>query len=145
VENNQTPEGTSELALGPLPARRTATRPPLSTSRAALLETLQGQPEPTTLVALIAATGLHANTLREHLDALVKHGLVRRHHAEPSGRGRPAWLYEATPVGEESGLSEYAGLATAPFGAYYFQRVAPLTIVANMAAAPAMWPAANEP
>ena len=29
-----------------------------------------------------------------------------------------------------------AGLATAPFGAYYFQRVAPLTIVANMAVAP---------
>ena len=113
MENNQTPEDTSELALGPLPARRTATRPPLSTSRAALLQTLQGQPEPTTLVALIAATGLHANTLREHLDALVKHGLVRRHHAEPSGRGRPAWLYEATPVGEESGLSEYAGLAAA--------------------------------
>lgn len=29
-----------------------------------------------------------------------------------------------------------AGLATAPFGAYYFQRVAPLTIVANMAVGP---------
>jgi competence protein ComEC len=31
-----------------------------------------------------------------------------------------------------------AGLATAPFGAFYFQRVAPLTILANMAAAPAV-------
>ena len=31
-----------------------------------------------------------------------------------------------------------AGLATAPFGAFYFQRIAPLTIVANMAAAPAV-------
>jgi competence protein ComEC len=31
-----------------------------------------------------------------------------------------------------------AGLATAPFGAFYFQRVAPLTIVANMAVAPAI-------
>ncbi|MCR4281941.1 MAG: ComEC/Rec2 family competence protein, partial [Bauldia sp.] len=31
-----------------------------------------------------------------------------------------------------------AGLATAPFGAFYFQRVAPLTIVANMAVAPAV-------
>ncbi len=31
-----------------------------------------------------------------------------------------------------------AGLATAPFGAYYFQRVAPLTLVANIAAAPAV-------
>jgi len=74
---------------------------------------LQGQPEPTTLVALIAATGLHANTLREHLEALVKHGLVRRRRAEPSGRGRPAWLYEVSPDGEESSPSEYAGLAAA--------------------------------
>jgi competence protein ComEC len=31
-----------------------------------------------------------------------------------------------------------AGLATTPFGAYYFQRVAPLTIIANMAVAPAV-------
>lgn len=31
-----------------------------------------------------------------------------------------------------------AGLVTAPFGAFYFQRVAPLTIVANMAVAPAV-------
>ena len=31
-----------------------------------------------------------------------------------------------------------AGLATAPFGAFYFQRVAPLTIVANMAVSPAV-------
>jgi competence protein ComEC len=31
-----------------------------------------------------------------------------------------------------------AGLATAPFGAYYFQRIAPLTVVANIAAEPAV-------
>ena len=31
-----------------------------------------------------------------------------------------------------------AGLATAPFAAYYFQRLAPLTLVANMAAEPAI-------
>jgi competence protein ComEC len=31
-----------------------------------------------------------------------------------------------------------AGLATAPFGIFYFQRIAPLTIVANMAVAPAI-------
>jgi len=74
---------------------------------------LQGQPEPTTLAALISTTGLHANTLREHLEALVKHGLVRRHRAEPSGRGRPAWLYEATQGDEGSQHQEYAGLAAA--------------------------------
>ena len=37
---------------------------------------------------------------------------MRRHPAEPSGRGRPAWLYEA--VGDDVGSSsEYAGLASA--------------------------------
>jgi len=77
---------------------------------ASLLETLRGQPEPTSLVALMAATGLHANTLREHLAALV---LVRRHRADPSGRGRPAWLYESSGSDEGDGHSEYAGLAAA--------------------------------
>jgi predicted ArsR family transcriptional regulator len=40
----------------------------MSRSRAALLETLQAQPEPTTLSGLVDATGLHPNTLREHLE-----------------------------------------------------------------------------
>ena len=62
------------------------------------------------MAALVAATGLHANTLRDHLDALVRRGLVRRHSDTPHGRGRPAWLYEATEA-DESERSEYAGLA----------------------------------
>ncbi|QNN55023.1 helix-turn-helix domain-containing protein [Nocardioides mesophilus] len=85
----------------------------MSRSRAALLDVLQDQPEATTMAALTAATGLHANTLREHLDALERHGLVRRHRAEPNGRGRPAWLYEATGAEDSPGRSEYAGLASA--------------------------------
>jgi len=80
----------------------------MSRSRAALLETLAGQPEPTTLIALVVATGLHVNTLREHLAALEVYGLVRRQRAAPNGRGRPAWLYRAT---EQPDRSEYAGLA----------------------------------
>ena len=111
MEKNPGSNGPIQPGFGPRPARRSAPRPPLSTSRASLLETLRGQPEPTTLAALVDATGLHANTLREHLEALVKHGLVRRHRAEPSGRGRPAWLYEATEDDEGVGRSEYAGLA----------------------------------
>jgi predicted ArsR family transcriptional regulator len=78
-----------------------------------VLELLRGQPEPCTQSALVKATGLHANTVREHLDGLVRAGWVRRHPAKPRGRGRPAWLYEATGAAEESGGSEYAGLAAA--------------------------------
>lgn len=84
---------------------------PLSTARTAIVDLLRDQPEPLTLSSLVAATGLHENTLREHLAALVRRGLVRRHRAEPVGRGRPAWLYELTD--EEPARSEYAGLASA--------------------------------
>ena len=67
---------------------------PLSPSRAAILERLRDQPEPVTQAALVAATGLHPNTVRDHLDGLVRRGLVRRRTAEPAVRGRAAWLYE---------------------------------------------------
>lgn len=106
VENNP---GTRR---GPRPARTPSGRP-LSPTRAALLETLQAQPEPTSLPALVATTGLHANTVREHLDGLRRSGLVRRTRAEAAGRGRPAWLYEATPQSQDDPRPEYAGLAAA--------------------------------
>lgn len=106
VENNRA------ARRGPRPARTPSGRR-LSPSRTALLETLQAQPEPTSLPALVAATGLHANTVREHLDGLVRSGLASRHSAPPSGRGRPGWLYEATPHSEDDPRPEYAGLAAA--------------------------------
>lgn len=84
---------------------------PLSDSAAAILEVLRAQAEPLTLAALTRTIGLHANTVREHLDVLVRRGLAQRHRAEPGGRGRPAWLYSATD--SEVGTSEYAGLAAA--------------------------------
>ncbi|WP_234411028.1 helix-turn-helix transcriptional regulator [Nocardioides terrigena] len=103
MENNQ----RSRAGLGPRPA---TPRRPLSLSRSAILEHLRAQPEPVTQAALVTITGLHGNTVREHLDALVRSGLARRVRAEPNGRGRPAWLYDA--ISEES-TSEYAGLAAA--------------------------------
>lgn len=110
MENNGARPG-AELPRGPRPSTDRG-GPRLSTSRAALLDTLRAQHQPTTLAALAASSGLHANTVREHLDALVGQGLATRSQEEPSGRGRPAWLYAAT--GEQKGAgSEYAGLATA--------------------------------
>jgi predicted ArsR family transcriptional regulator len=75
-----------------------------------VFHTLAARGEPATLAALAAATDLHVNTLREHLDALEQHGYLQRRRAEPSGRGRPAWLYDAV---EPPDRSEYAGLAVA--------------------------------
>lgn len=104
MKNNDT-----VVPLGPRAADPGATHPPVSGTRAVVLEALEGQPGPVTLVQLSRATSLHANTLRDHLAALESSGRVRRHRAAPSGRGRPATLYEAVPV---SGTSEYAALAS---------------------------------
>lgn len=104
VKNNW----TFEAGLGP---RGAASTRPMSASRRAILEMLSDQPEPVTQAAIVQLIDLHPNTVRDHLEALVRAGLVRRFHAEPSGRGRPAWLYEA--LGGETAGSEYAGLAAA--------------------------------
>lgn len=75
-----------------------------------MLDLLRDQPDPLSLAAMVDATGLHENTLREHLEGLLDAEFVRRRRAAPQGRGRPAWLYEAV---EDSGASEYASLASA--------------------------------
>jgi predicted ArsR family transcriptional regulator len=97
----------------------------MSPSRAALLETLRAQTEPATLTALARAAGLHENTVRDHLDALVDTGLATRSSAPPSGRGRPAWLYQATQADPEA-ASEYAGLAGALASAIHHRSTDPV-------------------
>lgn len=99
-------------SLGPLPVPPASGRA-LSSSRATLLETLRSQRDAVSLSALVAATGLHRNTVREHMDALVDEGLVERQRAASEGRGRPAWLYRATFGPQATVGNEYAGLATA--------------------------------
>lgn len=42
------------------------------------------------------AVGLHANTVRGHLDALLASGRITRIADQRSTRGRPHWLYSAT-------------------------------------------------
>jgi predicted transcriptional regulator len=107
-----TGSGESRSQEPPLGPRRGTTRPtdePMSRSKATLLDTVTARAG-STLADLAATTGLHVNTVREHLEALEQRGLVQRERAAPRGRGRPAWRYR--PV-EPSEQSEYAGLATA--------------------------------
>ena len=104
------PERNASPATGPRRAAPRPTEEPLSRSRASLLATLAASPDPMTLAALAAESGLHVNTVREHLEALEQRGLVQRESAAPRGRGRPASLYRAVEPGDRS---EYAGLATA--------------------------------
>ena len=127
VENIQLPAPPRAApGYGPLPGAGRS-RAPLSRSRAALLETLRAQTEPTTLAALVATSGLHANTVREHLDALVREGLAHRHPEAPAGRGRPAWLYEATGSDAASD-TEYAGLAAALAAAIHRTSTSPTDV-----------------
>ncbi|HLN75400.1 MAG TPA: helix-turn-helix domain-containing protein [Nocardioidaceae bacterium] len=105
------PANFSRPGFGPRPTTAVRDGRPLSASRAGVLDTLRETSEPSTLADLTELTGLHANTLREHLDALVARGLVHRFRGEPSGRGRPAWRYKATEPDVDAAGSEYAGLA----------------------------------
>jgi predicted ArsR family transcriptional regulator len=109
VEN--IPGNPTRPGYGPLPATPVREGRALSPSRAAVLAAVRTATEPASLAALTEATGLHANTLREHLEALVARGLARRVRSTPRGRGRPAWLYEATEPDLDGAGSEYAGLA----------------------------------
>ena len=112
MRNTAGPESRGAARLGPRPAPpRTANTAALPRARAALLRTLEDLPRPATLAEVAAATGLHPNTVREHVEALTRDGFVRRSRTEPSGRGRPAWRYEPAAAAPDPQTAEYVGLA----------------------------------
>jgi predicted ArsR family transcriptional regulator len=65
-----------------------------SYSRVRLLQLLQERPS-RTIVELCDATGLHANTVREHLQRLMDGGYVVPETERRTTRGRPRVLYSA--------------------------------------------------
>lgn len=79
--------------------------PGLSHSRLAVLRFLETAGEPRRIEDIAESTGLHANTVRGHLDALMSAGRASRTGSEPDGRGRPAWLYSAKPSGTAEELA----------------------------------------
>jgi predicted ArsR family transcriptional regulator len=64
-------------------------------SRARILLAVENAPDPLTVEAIVDRTGLHANTVRGHLDVLMAAGSISRTAADAQGRGRPRWLYRA--------------------------------------------------
>ncbi|MBS1905947.1 MAG: helix-turn-helix domain-containing protein [Actinobacteria bacterium] len=92
---------------GVSPSRRTGTGRRLSSARERLLRELETRGGAST-AELVAALGLHENTVRAHLDQLREDGQVRRIREPAAGRGRPAWRW--TPV-EPERQHPYAGLA----------------------------------
>lgn len=78
----------------------------MTAAQARVLATMREAGRAVTLTELQDLTGLHANTLRGHLDALVTGGNASRIASRSGGRGRPAWRYLAREP-------EYAALAMA--------------------------------
>lgn len=107
VKNN------NEVPLGPRPVR--LTQQSISVPRARILEVLQSSQSSETATMIAERTGLHHNTVREHLDALVDLGLVDRVKSVPKGRGRPSWHFKASDSQTEHDprVREFAGLAGA--------------------------------
>jgi predicted ArsR family transcriptional regulator len=100
--------------LGPAPVRSGTAGSALSSQRAAVLEFIQHHEQPASVIETAQALGLHANSAREHLDALVDRGLLQRFSSKPKGPGRPAWLYRAVAEGEpDSRVAAYTGLVRA--------------------------------
>ncbi|MDO5753688.1 metalloregulator ArsR/SmtB family transcription factor [Arthrobacter sp.] len=97
-------------SYGPRPGRRDAVAP-ISKARAAVLSRLREIDGTLSVEQLALQTGQHANTAREHLEALVENGYATRTAAPKEGRGRPAWLYQPSPV--PAGPVGYAALAAA--------------------------------
>src|SRR5699024_5927076 len=108
VKNNRGHADQDPTTLGPEPA---APQTDLTPAVAFVREHLASQAGAVTISALAAMTGLHQNTVREHLDQLVEAGAATKTKAASTGRGRPAWLYRATSS-PRTGTSEYLGLAS---------------------------------
>lgn len=80
--------------------------------RGAVLRLLQGSDRPLTIAAIAAALGVHPNTVRFHLDALVDGDRVERAPSGPiDGPGRPAALFRPVRAMDPNGRREYRLLA----------------------------------
>ncbi|WP_242887609.1 helix-turn-helix transcriptional regulator [Actinomadura litoris] len=85
----------------------TADRP----RRREVLDVLRGSGVPLGIADLAARLGVHPNTARFHLDALVAGGEAERTLDRPSGPGRPRAVYAARPGMDRGGARGYRMLA----------------------------------
>ncbi|BBY09431.1 transcriptional regulator [Mycobacterium marseillense] len=101
--------------MGPRPTPVLEAPVALSGQRLRVLDYVRAN-SPARVTDAAAALDLHANTVREHLDAVVELGLVERSTARSPGRGRPATVYRASAADPAVAMRDYAGLATALAG-----------------------------
>jgi len=82
-----------------------------SPRRRAVLDVLRTAAAPLGVSETAERMGVHPNTVRFHLDALVTEGLVERRVEDPSGPGRPRTVYTARPGMDRGGTRGYRLLA----------------------------------
>jgi predicted ArsR family transcriptional regulator len=91
------------MALEPTPRQDALVARALAApTRAAILDRLRSD-GPRTVREVAVAVGIHANVARGHLDVLVAAGLASVSWRRNAAGGRPAKVYEATPVHVEEG------------------------------------------
>lgn len=71
-------------------------------SREAIFDVLDRAGTPRTIEQVSEATGLHVNTVRNHLEVLHAAGRVERRREVPRGPGRPAFLFTVAPDAQDT-------------------------------------------
>jgi predicted ArsR family transcriptional regulator len=79
--------------------------------RREVLDVLRAAQEPQGVAEVAERVGVHPNTVRFHLDALVAEGAVRQWIEDPAGPGRPRTVYAPHPGMDRSGTRSYRLLA----------------------------------
>ncbi|MBY8886699.1 helix-turn-helix domain-containing protein [Streptomyces sp. PTM05] len=86
-------------------------RTPQGPRRRAVLDALREADGPLGVTEIAGRLGVHPNTARFHLDALVAEGAAHRTVQEPSGPGRPRTVYAPRPGMDRGGVRGYRLLA----------------------------------
>lgn len=85
--------------------------------RQRVLDAIRDHTDPVTLGTLAAQLGVHANTVRFHVDRLLESGQIEQVDVGPSGPGRPAAHFRATRRMDPHGPRRYRTLAQILLGA----------------------------
>jgi predicted ArsR family transcriptional regulator len=85
--------------------------PPIGESRARVLDLLRAAGKPLGVQEVAEQAGLHANTARFHLDALVDAHLAAREPLPRESPGRPSMVYRVTGTDGPTGQRRYRLLA----------------------------------
>lgn len=92
-------------------SRRTPEPAEFATRREQVLATLREAAQPLSIITIAEQLGVHANTVRFHLDTLIAAGRVEQLSGEVVGPGRPANVYRARREMDRNGPSNYRLLA----------------------------------